>query len=464
MSLLTREPILPVPALEGMARLEEDRGPAKSGKRVVLITLGCKINQFDTSSIAASLKDQGHILTSQTRDADVIVINTCTVTGRTDYKGRQLIRRTVRQNPDAVTIVTGCYAQVQPERIGEIPGVDYVLGNAEKPEISSWISCCSKQRSTVVRCVDLRNISSIDPGPPEVHSGNTRAFLKIQDGCDHACSYCIIPRARGRSRSLPVKQFWEKVRVLAQGGFREMILCGIHLGRYGLDLEPSVRLVDLLAGLEREAWFPRVRISSIEPNELTTDLVGLFSGARHLCPHFHLPMQSGDGGVLRAMNRLYGPSDFARIVEQIRLHMPEAAVGVDVIAGFPGETERAFQNTVEFLDALPLSYFHVFPYSPRPGTPASGFPDPVSPQVIRQRADVLRSMSRRKRLAFHERFVDRELEILVETRRDPVTGMLKGVSRNYVTVLVSGSDELQRRLLSVRVRSVDHRKALGEVL
>jgi threonylcarbamoyladenosine tRNA methylthiotransferase MtaB len=431
-------------------------------RRVALFTLGCKINQYDSNSIIEDLKAGGHTIVSRMSDADVILVNTCTVTGRTDYKGRQLLRRAVYQNPDAVVIAVGCYAQVQPDAIAEIPGVDYVLGNAEKLQVAQWISTCTKQAAPVVRTGKLVDVSSLDTGSLPVHSGTTRAFLKIQDGCNHACSYCIIPRARGRSRSLPEARMQGKVRALAEKGFQEVILCGIHLGLYGHDLKPRTSLLEILSRLESEAGLPRIRISSIEPNEFTLDLIELFSQARHLCPHFHLPLQSGDAGILKAMNRPYGPTDFFRKVEEIHARMPEAAIGVDVIAGFPGESETAFQNTVSMLEALPLSYFHVFPYSNRPGTPASGFPDPVSPQTIRERADVLRKMGREKRLRFHERFLGRSLEILVETRRDQETGMLKGVTRNYITILFEGNDDLQKKLVRVRVRWVDEKQGMGE--
>ncbi len=440
-----------------------DGNPSR-GRRVALYTLGCKINQYDTHSIAARLAAAGHTVVSRMADADVILVNTCTVTGRTDYKGRQLVRRAVQQNPGAVVIVAGCYAQVQPEALAAIPGVDYVLGTAEKLDTASWISTCTKQAPPVIRTGRLAEVSVLDSGPVPVHSGNTRAFLKIQDGCDHRCAYCIVPMARGRSRSLPEAVLWEKLGVLAHGGYREVVLCGIHLGRYGLDLSPPVPLVEILARLEREALFPRVRISSVEPNELSQALMDLFAGARHLCPHFHLPLQSGDAGILKAMNRPYGPSEFDATVREIHERMPDAAIGVDVIAGFPGETEAAFRNTVSLLESLPVSYLHVFPYSQRPHTPAALLPDPVPPDAVRQRAAVLRKLGRHKRLRFHERFLGRQVEVLAETRRDPQTGMLRGVTRSYVNVLFHGPDDLQRGLVGVRVLSVDEKQAVGEAV
>jgi len=430
-------------------------------RNVMLVTLGCKINQYDTNSMVSCLRGEGHGVVDEPADADVIVINTCTVTGRTDYKGRQLVRKAILQNRSAVIIVTGCYAQVQAEKIAEIPGVDYILGNMEKQEIAAWVSACEKRETPAIRTGDISKTRTLGLESPDVHSGTTRAFLKIQDGCNHACSYCIIPRARGRSRSLPRSRVKEKIDLLAEQGFQEVVLCGIHLGVYGQDLEPAVSLLDLLQDLERETGIPRIRISSIEPNELTDGLLDLSTESRRLCPHFHLPLQSGDPDVLKAMNRPYGPEDFISLVHRIHERMPEAAIGVDVIAGFPGEGEGAFENTLNLLEGLPVTYLHVFPYSRRPGTAAAGFPDPVPPEQIRKRAGALRKMGMKKRLDFYAGYLQEEREVLVETNRDRKTGMLKGVSRNYIPVLFEGPDSLQARLVQVRIKEVKGRDVFG---
>jgi threonylcarbamoyladenosine tRNA methylthiotransferase MtaB len=430
-------------------------------RKVMLVTLGCKINQYDTNAMVSSLRGKGHEVVDKPADADVIVINTCTVTGRTDYKGRQLVRKAILGNRSAVIIVTGCYAQVQAEKIAEIPGVDYILGNLEKQEIVAWVSTGEKHETPVIRTGDISKARSLGLESRDVHSGTTRAFLKIQDGCNHACSYCIIPRARGRSRSLPCSRVKEKVDHLVEEGFQEVVLCGIHLGVYGQDLEPAASLLDLLQDLDRETGIPRIRISSIEPNELTDGLLDLFVESRRLCPHFHLPLQSGDAGVLEAMNRPYGPGDFVSLVHRIHERMPDAAIGVDVIAGFPGEGEEAFENTLNLLEGLPVTYLHVFPYSRRPGTAAAGLPDPVPPEEIRKRAGALRRMGMKKRLDFYANRLHEEREVLVETTRDRKTGMLKGVSRNYIPILFEGPDRLQTRLVRVRIQAVKGRNVFG---
>jgi len=437
------------------------RRSCESRRKVALFTLGCKINQYDTNSVIAGLKNEGHEQVAAFEDADVIVINTCTVTGRTDYKGRQQIRRAIEQNPQAVVIVTGCYAQVQADAIAGIHGVDYILGNAEKSEMPLLISRCSKQSTPVIRVDGLQQKRALDPGPLHAHSGNTRAFLKIQDGCDHACSYCIIPRARGKSRSLSMDKTMEKVRNLAHRGFKEMVLCGIHLGVYGLDLDPLTTLHDLLLSLEQDAPVPRIRMSSIEPNELMEKTVDLFAHARHLCPHFHLSMQSGDAGILRAMNRRYDPLEFHTLVTRIKQKIPDAAIGVDVIAGFPGETDDAFRSTLDLLRSLPISYLHVFPYSARPGTPSASFPNPVPSEQIRERAHRLRSLGKEKKASFYRRVLNRKIEVLVESSRDPETGLLKGFSRNYIPVLLEGPDTLQNRCVTVLIEAVEGARVEG---
>ncbi|MEW6440764.1 MAG: tRNA (N(6)-L-threonylcarbamoyladenosine(37)-C(2))-methylthiotransferase MtaB [bacterium] len=438
--------------------------PARSAaaeRRVAIVTLGCKINQYDSNSLAAAVELNGHRVVPDPAAADVILVNTCTVTGKTDYKGRQLIRKVIERNPSAVVVVTGCYAQVQPEPIAAIPGVDYVFGNSEKARIGAWLSTCVKRAQAEIRVGDIPPKLAPEEEPPEVHSGTTRAFLKIQDGCDERCAYCIVPRARGRSRSLPVQGVLEKMSHLGRGGYQEVVLCGIHLGVYGRDLDPPVSLAQLLARLDEDAVVPRIRVSSIEPNEIDAALIELFAEARSLCPHFHLPMQSGDRAVLETMGRKYGPEDFARLVEALLLRIPQAAIGVDVIAGFPGESEPAYRNSLELLRSLPVSYFHVFPYSARPGTPAASMPDPVRSEVIQRRAEELRRLGHEKRAGFYRRFLGKDLEVLVESRRDRETRLLRGFSRNYVPLFFDGEDAWQRRRVIVRAEEVRGTRVYG---
>ena len=430
---------------------------------VAFITLGCKINQYDSNSMAAELKAAGHNIVKEKEAADVIIINTCTVTGRTNYKGRQQVRRIALEHPDAVLIVTGCYAQVQAGEIADIAGVDYIIGNPDKFQIASLVSASAKQSLPEIIVSDVSREESLDGGPLEAHSGTTRAFLKIQDGCNHSCAYCIIPRARGRSRSLEPAVIKEKIYRLASDNFKEVVLCGIHLGVYGHDLSPSTSLLALLRELEEKSPLPRVRISSIEPNEVNDQMLDLFAGAKHLCPHFHLPLQSGDDTILKKMNRSYEGSFFSALVDKIKGMIPQAAIGVDVISGFPGEDDQAFRNTMALLEKMPVSYFHVFPYSTRPGTAAAGFPDQVSPELVHKRAALLRKLGQEKRLAFYRQFLSKRVEILVETTRDPETGMLKGISRNYIQALFNGPDDVQNRCIPLWISKIQGRHVIGKI-
>ncbi len=283
----------------------------------------------------------------------------------------------------------------------------------------------------------------------------TRPLLKVQDGCDSFCAYCIVPYARGPSRSVPLQAVIESVSRLASQGFREAVLTGIHLGNYGKDLEPRTSLLELLRAILQQPDAVRVRLSSIEPLELTDGIIELAAGSERICRHFHVPLQSGDAMVLKRMGRPYTPEEFAERVAQVRRRLPEAAIGADVLIGFPGETDAAFENTYALVERLPLTYLHVFPFSARPGTAAWGLSDPVPSGAIRERCTRMRQLDSRKRLDFHRRFVGRMVAVLAEGRREPKTGLLKGVSSNYLPVLFEGGDELFHRRVAVRVSRAD---------
>jgi len=289
----------------------------------------------------------------------------------------------------------------------------------------------------------------------------TRPFLKIQDGCDAFCSYCIVPFARGSSRSAAFQAVLDGVSRLAEQGFQEVVLTGIHLGVYGKDLEPRTNLVELLHAILQRPDPIRIRLSSIEPLELTDTIIDLAAGSDRICCHFHIPLQSGDAQVLKRMGRPYSPEFFSDRIAQIHRYLPDAAVGADVLVGFPGETDAAFETTYALVEALPLTYLHVFPFSARPGTAAFGFRDRVPAEHIRTRCSLLRQLGSSKRLAFHRRFIGRPVQVLTESRRDPQTGLLKGVSSNYLPVLFEGGDERMRRMVEVCISSADAAQLCG---
>ncbi len=396
--------------------------------------------------------------------ADVTIIHTCTVTQKTDYQSRQIIRRVAAGNPRGQIIVTGCYAQVSPEILQAIPGVNYVVGMAERKKIPEIIGFKERSRRAAVLISPVEKQKGFEEWKPPHFADRTRAFLKVQDGCNSFCSYCLVPYARGRNRSLPLERVLSQARELAARGFREIVLTGIHLGSYGEDLFPLLSLTTLLKSLERENLGIRFRLSSIEPREFNPPLMDHLANSHWVCPHLHIPLQSGDDGILRRMNRNYSAAFFADLVNLLGQTIPGAAIGADVIGGFPGEDDAAFQNTMSLIGTLPLAYLHVFPFSKRRGTPAAAFPDQVPPQVIRARCHALRELGEKKRDSFSRSFLGKSLKVLVEGKRDRGSGLLKGFSANYIPVLLPGGDELMNQEVEVKVTEVRDGKAFGKTI
>jgi threonylcarbamoyladenosine tRNA methylthiotransferase MtaB len=439
-----------------------DPAGTPGGLRVAVATLGCKVNQCESAGLTEALAARGMTPVPFAGEADCYIINTCTVTGRTDYQSRQLIRRAIRNNPAAKVLVTGCYAQRAPEEIARIPGVSIVAGNAEKEGIPALLDALAPAgpRLLVGDIGEQRDISRLGATR---FPGHTRAFLKIQDGCGGACSYCIVPRTRGPSRSLPPAEVRGRIARIAGEGYREVVLTGIHLGAYGRDLRPATTLTALLNGLATEAPVERLRLSSIEPREITDELIALFAGDRLLCRHLHIPLQSGDDRILAAMNRDYDGAFFRALVARILRAVPDMAVGIDVLAGFPGETEAAFLNTLRLLTEIPAAYLHVFPFSRRPGTPAALMAGQVPEEVKSGRAARLRAIGAKKREAFAARFIGRPTDVLLETRRDRATGFRLGLSDHYLSVAVRDAGDANR-IVRVLPESFADGRLLAEVI
>ncbi len=405
-----------------------------------IATFGCRTNQADSAAIREDFLGARFSETDDWREADVIVVNSCTVTHRSDQQVRQLVRRLRRENQGARLVVTGCYAQRDPDRISAIPGVDVVVGNTRKTELVQITTDTGvdavppgPRELAVVYRDDFARIRSLDLTAATQLGGRTRPFVKIQDGCDAKCTYCIIPAVRGPSRSVPPQQILSQVRDLVKRGFQEIVLTGIHIGTYGMHLHPRHPLDRLLEEMLGIAGLGRVRISSIEPMELSRRVIRLAAGSGGaIAPHFHICLQSGADTVLKRMLRPYDTFRFAGIVEEIRALLPEAGIGTDVIAGFPGETEEEHSRTLEFVEKMPFTYLHVFPYSDRSGTAASGFSGKVDRSVVKRRAAQLRKLSRDKNRRFQKEFLGRRLSMItldeIEAgRRGVLTGnYLKG--------------------------------------
>ncbi len=435
-------------------------------KRFKITTLGCKVNQCESEALAQCLKSAGWTPVHGEENADLCIINTCTVTHKASMQSRQAARQAIRGNPEARVLVTGCYAQTEPEAIAQIEGVDTIVGHGGKHRIPELVDL--KPDETIsgtpeTHCPNIGNERTFRRIPLAEIGARTRPFLKIQDGCDAFCTYCIVPHARGRSRSLAPEAVLDSIRALAESGYREVVLSGVHLGCYGLDLTPKTDLFALLQEIDRKGAVDRVRISSIEPHELTHEIIDLAAGSDRFCRHFHIPLQSGNNGILKRMGRPYTRADFGDLVRRIRTRIPDAAVGADVLVGFPGEDDAAFADTFDLIQGLPITYLHVFPFSPRKGTPAATFPDRVSVDTVKQRCERLRELGIAKKKAFLESFPGKTMTVLVETQRDRKTGMLKGVTSNYLTVMLNGSDALQNSLVDVKIEAVNGIVLIGAV-
>jgi len=419
-------------------------------KKIAIATLGCKVNKYDSAVIHKLLEGAEYSFVPFDQQADIYIVNTCTVTKRADYQSRQLIRRSHRLNQDALIIVTGCYAQRAPQEIKEIQGVDYTVGVGEKGRIVDLINGSpGKEVSS--------EITNDIPAFPE----HTRAFLKVQDGCDSYCSYCVVPYARGRSKSLQKEETIRNISKLTELGYREIVLTGIHLGSYGWDLMPPTRLSNLLRSIEHEGISCRIRLSSIEPTEFDDDLIDLISSSPIICNHLHIPLQSGADEVLKRMNRPYSSELFKELVKKLVSAIPDLNIGVDVIVGFPGESHENFTNTVSVIEELPIGYLHVFPYSRRPGTPAADFPDQVDSKTIKNRGKILRGIGNRKREEFYRRFLGKRLSVLIESKRDVDTKYLKGFSRNYIPVLKDVGEDMVNEEIPVTITKVRDGKVFG---
>ncbi len=413
---------------------------------VAFATLGCKTNQFESASMQESLRDAGYQIVPFDDGAELVIVNTCTVTSATDAQSRNLIRRARRLNDSCRVVVTGCYAQVDPDALHDLPGVSLVIGNEEKQRLLDFLM--SDQDTTYVEVSDISQAESVCLAPLTSFAGRSRAFVQIQNGCDAFCSYCIIPYARGASRSAHPDEILQQIVGLVESGYQEIVLTGIHIGGYGAGLLAPLTLNELVLRVEQETAVHRLRLGSIEPTELTDELLKSIASSQVICPHFHIPLQAGDDDVLQRMGRTYNRDFFAGLVNKVRRTIPSAAICLDVITGFPGETDREFENTFNFISELPITDLHVFPYSKRSGTPAATLANQIPGNVSRERAGRLRHLAAEKHRIFAESFIGQELEVVVETGRK--TGLLKGVSRNYLDIRFAGEASLAGQCVTVK--------------
>jgi threonylcarbamoyladenosine tRNA methylthiotransferase MtaB len=432
-------------------------------KTFKIVTLGCKTNQFESASLKASLLDSDWSEASKDEEADVIVVNTCIVTKTASSQSRQAINKAIRETPSCVVAAVGCYAQAFPEELTRISGVNLIAGNTVKDRLPGILK---QEISPDRQCVISEEFGAeraFEELPLKGFPDRTRAFLKIQDGCQSFCSYCIVPFARGPLRSLKPSQALSMLEALLIEGHKEVVLTGIHLGKYGVDLKDGVTLEGLLHMIKREGFPLRIRLSSLEPKEIGEGLIEMMAAENWLCRHLHIPLQSGDNGILKGMNRHYTTQEFSNLVERIHRRIPLAAIGADVMAGFPGEDLQAFQNTLSLIQDLPISYLHVFPFSPRKGTKAAGFSGHVDQGTIKERAAQLRSLGQRKRETFYRSCLGKEFLSLAEGWESEEKKLMKGMTDNYLPAVFPSSQDLKNQLVPVVMKSFEKGKVVGRI-
>jgi threonylcarbamoyladenosine tRNA methylthiotransferase MtaB len=418
------------------------------GKKVAFYTLGCKLNFSETSTIARSLIEQGYKKVSFNTKADIYIINTCTVTQAADKKSRQIIKKATKINPDAYIAVTGCYAQLKPQEIVNIPGVDAIIGNKGKYELNTLLDHFQKSGKTKIITSDINKNSQFTPSFSL--ADRTRSFLKIQDGCDYKCSFCTIPMARGKSRNQSIAKTIENARTIASSRIKEIVLTGVNLGDFGKTTGESffhlIKELDFVKGIER------FRLSSLEPNLITDEIVEFVAYSNKFLPHFHIPLQSGSNKILKLMRRKYDRELFCKQVSKIKSLIPSACIGVDVIVGFPGETTEDFESTYYLLDQLDVSYLHVFTYSERQNTHASTLPDKLSPNEKNRRSKILRELSCKKKNQFYCKNKGNIVKVLFEGTESK--NKIFGFTENYIRVETDFNKELIGKIRKVRLKKI----------
>jgi threonylcarbamoyladenosine tRNA methylthiotransferase MtaB len=426
---------------------------------VALHTLGCKLNFSETSTVGNEFLRNGFSIVDFKEKADVYVLNTCTVTQRAEKDCRQFVRKALRQNPEAYIIVTGCYAQLRPEEIANIKGVDVILGSNEKFKLFSLIDNFRKRNLACIFVSPADKLNDFGPAHSTDADTRTRAYFKIQDGCDYKCSFCTIPLARGLSRSMNPDDVIIQFKNLVDAGYKEIILTGVNVGDYGKSF--STNLFKLLLKLVDVEGDFRIRISSIEPNLLSDEIIELTASHEKMCRHFHIPLQSGSPEVLKQMKRRYKVENYSELIFKCIERIPEIGVGVDVIVGFPGETEEYFMETYNFLNELPVSYLHVFTYSERPDTKAIEFPGAVEVYERRKRNNMLRILSEKKRYNFYKEMMGKDLDVLFENEN--IHGKMKGFSSNYIRVCQDYNPNLINRIVTVSVENIEDNYCIGTI-
>ncbi len=434
--------------------------------KVACITLGCRTNQHDTAEMQTLLEQEGFVMVNQREKADAYVINTCTVTQKSDTSSRQAVKKSLELNPDALVVFTGCYAQLNPEEAAALPGLDLVLGNADKLEIAKLLKTklrlWKKSEVTEIVMSDIHKKRIFRTIPVKNFQGITKAFIKIQTGCDEKCSFCTVVRARGKSVSDNRGNILNNIQEAINSGFKEITLTGINLGTWGIDTgETFSSLIEDIIQLPGDF---RVRLSSINPMEIDNDLIRLIAETKKICSHLHIPLQSGDNNILKQMRRNYTREQYIEVVHRAINTIPNLGLGADVIVGFPGETDAAFENTRKLIEELPFSYLHVFSYSPRRGTEANDYKDDVPGNIKKKRNKILTQLIEEKGLEFRNKSLNTIATVLIENQRDKNSGKLKGHTDNYIPISLDGPDPLKNCLIPITLQNISGNFVEGCVL
>lgn len=430
--------------------------------KVAFYTLGCKVNQYESAAMAELFEKRGYEVVDFDAKADVYVINTCDVTNESGRKSRQVIRKAIRKNPSAKVAVVGCYAQLEPGQVSELPGVSVVIGTKDRHKIVDLVEKAQASDEQVVAVGNIMKQRTFEDIAFKGHRLKTRAFLKIQEGCNMFCSYCIIPYARGPIRSRAIESIMAEARSLAKDGFKEIVLTGIHLGLYGFDFKDKKNhLLDVISMIAQIEGIERVRLSSIEALELTDEFLDGLLKIKSFCHHFHIPLQSGCDTVLKRMNRRYSTEDFRNRVNYIRKLMPDVSITTDVIVGFPGETEEEFKMTESFISEMEFSKLHVFPFSPRRGTVAADMPDQIEKSIKNERSQRLIQLSQKLERSFRENFLNTTRYVLFEDKK--ADSKYEGLTENYIKVMVESKENLHNQIKAVKLSKNTDNYIFGEI-
>ena len=416
----------------------------KNEKRIVFITLGCKVNQYETNAMAQKLIDAGYKIVEYGASPDIYIINTCTVTNMSDRKSRQMLRKAKDNNPNSKIIAVGCYVQVAK--------VDVILGNEEKKDIVKYCNeLLDEEKENTEKVKDISNIKEFSEFGEIIYTEKTRAVIKVQDGCDNFCSYCIIPYARGRIRSRKPENVINEIKKIAKKGIKEVVITGIHIASYGRDFEEEYKLIDLLEEINKIEGIKRIRLGSIEPLLITEEFVKRLTKLEKICEHFHLSLQSGNDDTLKRMNRKYTTSQFKEIVKILKAAYPNSNLTTDIIVGFPGETEEEFKKTYQFLQEIKFYKMHIFQYSPRKGTIAAKMPNQISPEIKEERSKKLIELSDKNEEEYNKKYVGKNIEVLWEEEKN---GISKGHTSNYILV-ESNEKKDENKLEEVKVKTAN---------